>query len=285
MSRGQGGLSDSQTDRGSSLKKKELPSMNIEDSPLYVKSVEKAFMVLGAFNRDKQSLTLAEIAAYAGLDRSAAQRFVYTLHGLGYLKKESSRNYRLSPRLLEFGFTYLDTDPLVALSQEHLKKLHSATGETVNLAQLVDIDILLVSRLASEKIVSVNVRAGARLPALYTASGLTIVSCLPEEEQERIILGTRMHKHTEHSIAEPGEFRRILKKTRMDGFCVARSLHFRGDLSIAAPIFNGTGEVVASVSVTSLEFDGPDQKREEELLKEVVKSASSISRALGCGDD
>ncbi|MBA8822605.1 hypothetical protein BRY73_24525 [Ochrobactrum sp. P6BS-III] len=255
--------------------------MSIQDSHLYVKSVEKAFLVLGAFNRDKQSLTLAEIAAYAGLDRSAVQRFVFTLHGLGYLTKETSRNYRLSPRLLEFGFTYLDTDPLIALSQDHLKKLHDATGETINLAQLVGADVLLVSRLASEKIVSVNVRAGAKLPALYTASGLTMVAHLPGEEQERIIDATEMQQHTEHSIVEPGEFRRLLQKARDDNYCVTRSLHFRGDLSVAAPIFNGSGEAVASVSITSLEFEGPDEEREALFVKAVSETAGAISKALG----
>ena len=256
--------------------------MSSTDSPLFVKSVEKAFAVLNVFSRDAQSLTLAEIAARADLDKSSAQRFVYTLHTLGYLLRDSgSRSYRLSPRMLQFGFAYLDMDPVVASTEEALKALYDHTGETINLARLDGADIVLVARLASKKILSVNVRIGSRLPALYMASGRVLVSHLPREEQERIITQSEIKAHTEFSLTDTDELRTELHRAAQVGYCVTRSQYFRGDLSIAAPIVDARGIVVASVSANLVEIDGPNREREKELIEAVVSGARACSRSLG----
>lgn len=258
--------------------------MAASESPLFVKSVEKAFAVLRAFTRDSQSMSLAKIALHAGLDKSSAQRFVYTLHALGYLSKDAnSRSYQLSPRLLEFGFTYLDMDPVITSSQQHLKDLHDLTGETVNLARLDGTDIILVARWPSNRIISINIRVGSRLPALYMASGRVLVSHRKEEEQEAILRQTQIAAHTDQSIVNEKSLRDELRRVREQGYSVTRSQYFRGDLSIAAPIFDARGGVSASVSVNTVELDGPDTKRERELLEAVLKAAQESSQARSAG--
>lgn len=252
------------------------------ESPLFVKSVEKAFAVLKVFSRDMQSLGLGEIAERAELDKSAAQRFVHTLLALGYLQRDSrTRSYRLSPRLLEFGFTYLDMDPLIAATQEPLRQLHESTGEAITLARLDDKDIILVARWPSKKIITVNVRVGSRLPALYMASGRVLVAAMPDLEQERILGEADIRAHTPLSISKREDMRRALRKVREQGYCVTRSQYFMGDFSIAAPIVDTNGETVASVSVNVVDVGVVDSNREKQLRRAVVASATASTRALG----
>ncbi|RWI57091.1 MAG: IclR family transcriptional regulator [Mesorhizobium sp.] len=253
--------------------------MSVENTPLYVKSVEKAFQVLQAFRGERPSLSLAEIAMRTGLDRSAAQRFVFTLHALGHLIKDGSRHYRLSPLLLEFGFIYLDTDPLIATSQEPLRQLHMTVGKNVMLARLAGNDIVLVERLTDQA--TRHIRVGVRLPVLYTASGRVILAHMPESEWEPILATSAFHRFTEASVVDPDEMRAIIRQARIDGYCITRSQHFNGDLSVAAPVFDSSGSVIASVSVTTLEFGQPDTARETQLRGAVVDCARFISQMMG----
>lgn len=244
------------------------------ESPLFVKSVEKAFAVLKVFSRSAQSLGLGEIAQRADLDKSAAQRFVHTLLALGYLQREQrTRSYRLSPRILEFGFAYLDMDPLIAATQEPLRDLHDSTGEAISLARLDDKDIILVARWPSKKIITVNVRVGSRLPALYMASGRVLVAARSDLEQERILAETELRAHTSLSITRRDDMRRELRKVREQGYCVTRSQFFMGDFSVAAPIVDASGQTVASVSVNIVDVGGVNVAREKQLRKAVIASA------------
>lgn len=252
------------------------------DSPLFVKSVEKAFAVLHVFGHNTEALTLAAIAERAELDRSATQRFVYTLHVLGYLiKDDATRAYKLSPRLLEIGYAYLESDPVISFAQQHLTELHRLTGETVNLAKLDGTDIILISRFPSQKIVSVNIKLGSRLPGLYTASGRVLIAHKSAEERQRIVRESAMRAYTSFSIVDRDELLAELDRVRRNGYCVARSQQFEGDLSIAAPVRESSGAVIACVSVGSLEFGGPNKVRETELVEAVIAAATATSRALG----
>ncbi|HEV2510773.1 IclR family transcriptional regulator [Bosea sp. (in: a-proteobacteria)] len=255
--------------------------MATSDSPLFVKSVEKAFSVLRAFTRESQSLTQVEIAARADLDKSSAQRFVHTLHALGYLVKDASgRAYSLSPRLLEFGFSYLDMDPVIASTQQQLKELHDQTGETINLAKLDGTDIILVARWPSKRIISVSIRVGARLPAIYMASGRVMISQLSRDERQAYIDRSEITRHTEHSLIDRAALELELDRVRAQGYCVTRSQYFHGDLSIAAPIIDAKGAIVASASVNTVELNGPDKEREQVLIDSMLAAARACSDNL-----
>ena len=84
------------------------------ESALFVGSTEKTFQVLHAFDGSHRQMPLSMISKIAGLDRSATQRLVHTLEGLGYLRKvHNTRDYSLTPKVLQFGYNYLRGNELV----------------------------------------------------------------------------------------------------------------------------------------------------------------------------
>ena len=135
------------------------------DPAWFVTSVEKAFQILRAFESRQRSLSLTEIAEASGLDKSAAQRFTYTLAALGYLKKDKdARRYTISPKVLSLGMIYLRTDPLVARARHQLYELNKAIDATVNLTELDDTDVIYVVRYPGRGIVTADMVLGTRRP-------------------------------------------------------------------------------------------------------------------------
>lgn len=251
------------------------------ENALYVKSVEKTFAILDVFRESPGSLTLAAIAEKAGLDRSAAQRFVFTLHKLRYIGRNSeNKTYFLSPRALEIGYSYLESEPIINIAQNYLTELHRIVGEAVNLAKLDDTDVILISRIPSLKPITLNIKVGARLPALYTASGRAIAAFLSRSEQLSIIERTELCKYTPSSIATSDEFIHELDLIKEKGFCISRSQQFQGDLSIGAPINDQTGSVIASLTVGYVEFGEPDQAKVKEVINNVTGFARLISKSM-----
>ena len=252
------------------------------DSALFVNSLQKGFAVLKAFSREQPRLTLAQITRLTGLDKSAAQRFLYTLHELGLLKKdEETKHYSLSPRLLEFGYAYLYSDPLIERSQPFLVDAHEKTAETVNLAMLDGKDIITVIRLPSRHVVSLNVQIGIRLPAIYSAAGQAILSRLPADERRRIVAGSDFRQHTPRTILDPREMNQVIDKVAADGYSVVHAQYFQNDISIGAPVIDGAGKVVGAVTVAAPDTRITMPQARKVFIPAVLETARKISVAMG----
>lgn len=255
---------------------------NGADSSLFVNSIQKAVSVLNAFSRERPRLTLAMIVRLTGLDKSAAQRFLYTLHQLGLVRKdEETKQYSLSPRLLEFGYAYTYSDGLIERAQPFLVEAHEKTRETVNLMVLDGIDIILVSRIPGEHVVTMNIQVGFRMPALYSATGRAIVSRLDAKQRDQVIRATKYHQYTERSVSDPGEMRKLLENAASDGFVLTQSQYFYGDISIAAAVINGSKTVVGAVSLSVPESRMTVQEAREKLVPVTVETARKLSLAMG----
>jgi DNA-binding IclR family transcriptional regulator len=158
------------------------------DRRLFVGGVDKGLQVLRAFYDRPMPLSLTDVAAATGMGRSAAQRFLYTLKTLGYLRQNpSTRRYTLSPRVLDFGFAYLRNDSLVEKSFTYLLDASKRTDETVNLTELDGTEVIYVSRFPSRKVISVDIILGARLPVYCTAPGRAMLSQMAPADAEAII--------------------------------------------------------------------------------------------------
>lgn len=250
---------------------------------LFVNSVEKAVTVLNAFSRERPRLTLATITKVTGLDKSAAQRFVYTLHQLGLLRKhEDTREYSLSPRLLEFGYAFIYSDKLVERAQPFLMDAHERTWETVNLMVLDGNDVVLVCRLPSLDVVTMNIDAGYRVPALSSIAGRAIVSRLPAKRREQFIRATeRQKKRARPAGSTHNDIRRILDNAAKEGYVVSQPRHFQYETSVGAAIVDGSNRVLAGISISGPSSRLTAEEAREKLVPAAITAARKISLAMG----
>ena len=251
-------------------------------NPLFVGSVAKCFQVLEALNVAGRGVALTELAALAGLDRSAVQRLAHTLKTLGYLRQHSrTRAYTLSGRMLEFGHTVLATDRLREKAYSHLESLNRATGETVNLMELEGDEIVYVVRFPSVHPVSVDLHVGSRLPAFCTAAGRAMLARLgPAEGAARLAAASR-EPMTARTVTDIPRLCRLLAEARRLGYALNDQEAFVGDISVAVALADRSGATVGAINIAvPTPRWKPDEVRRV-LAPKVIATARDIAAELG----
>ncbi len=253
-------------------------------SPLFVNSLEKGLRVLRTFDQHNRTLRLNDIATMTGLGKSAAQRFVHSLHTLGYLRKdEATKQYSLSPRVLELGFTYLSTDPLVERSMPYLRECNKRCEESVNLSELNETEIIYVARVPGRHVLSVDVLLGTRFPAYCTAPGRAMLAFLPDDQVKDILDRSDLCALTPHTITDRWAIMDRLAKVRSVGYELAEQEVYIGDVSVAAPVLDYSGRAVAAVNIGVPSPRWSPARVERDLAPIVIETARAISLTEGGG--
>jgi len=250
------------------------------DSSLFVGTLEKGMQILRVFDRERSVMGLSEIVEASGLDKSSVQRFTFTLHALGYLRKDdSTRKYRLSPRVLELGFAYLQTDGLVEYATPHMYEANRRSGETVNVTELFDTEVVYVARAPGRHVISVDIFLGMRIPAHACAPGRVILAFMEEIDAAAIIDRSELRKFTPKTIASRAGLLRELAQVRSQGYAIAEEQCYLGEISVAAPIFNGSRKPVAALNISVPGSRWSVKQIEEQLVPIVLETSRAISPA------
>ena len=252
------------------------------DARLFVMSVAKAFRVLETFAEPNAELSLTEISDRSGIGRSAAQRILYTLTSIGYLVQDQQhRQYRLSPKLFALTRSYAKTDLLRAEASDILKDANRRCEETINLTILDGTEVVYVLRFPSKHVVSVNLTVGTRLPAFCTAPGRALLAHVSEEKADAILSSSDLEKRTEMTEIRIERLRRILRQVRRDGYAISNQEAFVGDISVAAPVFDESGDAVAAVNIAVPYPRWAVEQAKAKLKPLVVETAAQVTQALG----
>lgn len=248
---------------------------------LFIASVGKAFQVLETFAEPESELSLTEVSDRCNVGRSAVQRILFTLTSIGYLiQDQQSRRYRLSPKILALTRSYATADRLRAKAQDVLERVNRECEETVNLTILDDTEVVYVSRLPSKHIVSVNLSVGVRLPAFATAPGRAILANLSEKRVDEILAKSNLVKMTEATETRIDKLKRILRDVKRNGYALSNQEGFVGDISVAAPVFDESGTIVAAINIA---VASPRWKLKEvraKLVPLVMDAAAQVTTAL-----
>lgn len=249
------------------------------DSPLFINSIEKGLLVLGAFRRS-ESLNLQEIARHCGFSTGSAQRAAFTLEQLGYLKKEpGTKRYRLTVKAMELGYAYLVNEPLFQSAHATMHQLNQECGESVNLSVPDDEDMVFVMRVHTFKHVPVYMPIGTRIPRLSSASGRAVLSCLPEAEVEQRFESSEVKKHTARTTTDIPTLREIVQLARSEGYAWAEEEFFPGDVNVAAAVLDHAGLPVAAVNISVPKPRWTLDRARHELSPLVMRAARAISKS------
>ncbi|MEW2544541.1 IclR family transcriptional regulator C-terminal domain-containing protein [Streptomyces sp. NPDC047002] len=214
----------------------------------FVRSFERGLAVIRAFGADRPELTLSEVARACDLTRAAARRFLLTLADLGYVHTDG-RVFRLSPRVLELGYAYLSSFTLPEIAQPHLERLVAEVHESSSLCVLDGDDVVYVARVPVSRIMTTTITVGTRFPAYATSVGRVLIADLPEERWDGFVDRGRPAAPTERTIVSAGQLRAELRAVREQGHAVVDQELEAGLRSVAAPVRDGAGAVVAAVNI------------------------------------
>lgn len=249
-----------------------------ENSPLYVQSFASGVAVLNAFGPSQASMSLPEIAAAAGVSRSAAQRFAHTLEALGFLDKDPvTKRYSLSSRTLDIGCRFLDAHPMLARANPYLLDLCRETGETVNLAEPAGLDMVYIGRFQSPKRLFVHMPIGRRLPMYCSSSGRMYLSQLPEAAAQALLEASDRVKYTPNTLVDIDDLMADLSRTRERGFANCNGEYYRDDVALSVPVFDAAHRVAACLQISVSATRWRANRAIERLIPLMVDAARLIS--------
>lgn len=217
-------------------------------APHFVRSFERGLAVIRAFDADHPSLTLSEVARATELTRAAARRFLLTLADLGYVHTDG-RYFRLTPRVLELGYAYLAGFTLPQIAAPHLEQLVAQVRESSSLCVLDGDDVVYVARVPTSRIMTASITVGTRFPAHLTSVGRVILAGLPDAATEARLARADLRPHTARTLASVDALRAELRRVRRQGYALVDQELEDGLRSVAAPVRDRDGEVVAGVNI------------------------------------
>ena len=235
----------------------------------------RGFAVLDAFTPTYPTLTLSDIARRAALPLTTAHRLVGELCASGALERDGDGTYRISLRLWEIASLAPRGVPLREAALPFLEDLYEVTHENVQLGVREGREVLYIERIAGRQAVGVLTRVGGRFPLHASGIGLVLLAHAPESVQLEVLAGP-LQRFTDHTITDADRLRRMLIQIRRDGVAVSDRQVTVDALSVAAPIFDAGGAVLAALSIVS-KADGTDPAS---LVPAVRAAALGTSRAL-----
>ena len=252
----------------------------------YSQSLERGLEILSAFHSGQPQLGVSELGREVGLTRSTAHRYVATLAALGYLQQdEETKKYRLGPRVIDLGFSAINSMEVREVAAPHLRRLSDETGFTVNMAILDGNDIVYVERCRStrrgQREIDLNLHVGSRLPAYCTSLGKVLLAYLPQPLQDSVLEGTEFTRRGPNTITSRPALLAELERVREQGLAVNSEELAYGLRSIAAPIFDFHGDAVAAVNLAVHSSMVSMQDLVARLGETLRRAAAEISAHLG----
>jgi DNA-binding IclR family transcriptional regulator len=254
-----------------------------EETPdaLFNQSLEKGIAVLRAFSAQRRSMTLPEVAEATSITKSSAQRMIYTLEKLGYVRKHPrTKRYQLAPRVMQIGFNYLAADTLIDVANPFLSELTNVTGETTNLTEPDGVDMVYVARFVCTKFVPIHMPIGSRIPMYCTASGRAYLAALPDDESRALLVASDRVTHTQYTVTDLEEIGTRLVLGRRNGYASNREELFIGDMTIAAAVLDGERRPVGAVHVVAPTSRWTLAEAEARLAPAVIDCARGISNSI-----
>lgn len=179
--------------------------------------------------------TLSDLCIRTGLPRATAHRLAVGLEVHRLVTRDAHGLFRPGPGLAELAATATDT--LLDAAASVLPRLREITGESVQIYRREGTVRVCVASMEPPTGLRDTVLVGARLP-MSAGSGAKVLLAWADPQTQRTVLPD----------AEFGE--RVLIEVRRRGWAQSAGEREPGVASVAAPVRDAAGNVIAAVSVS-----------------------------------
>jgi IclR family pca regulon transcriptional regulator len=256
-----------------------VPQLEAGRAAHFVQSLERGLAVIRAFGAETPELTLSEVARATGLTRAATRRFLHTLADLGYVQADG-RRFRLTPRVLELGYAFLSSLTLPEVAEPHLERLVAEIHESSSVSVLDGDEIVYVARVPTARIMRVSINLGTRFPAYATSMGRVMLAGLPEADLDAYLARVELRRLSPRTVTDEDALRAELARVREQGWALVDQELEEGLRSIAAPIRDRGGQVVAAVNVSAHASRTSKEALRRSLLPPLLRTAEQIEAEL-----
>jgi IclR family pca regulon transcriptional regulator len=239
----------------------------------------KGLAIIEAFSPHRTRLTVSDAALSSGTSRASARRCLLTLTGLGYLEFDG-KYFRPQPRLLALGAAYLGTRSLSQIAQPFLTAARDELHESISLAVLDRDDALFVARAEAERLVTTGISIGTRIDLYCSATGRVLLSAWAEERLAAYFERTKIEARTKCSLVKKAALRAAVQDVRGLGYATTDQELEIGLRSIAVPVTDSRGAVVAAMSASASSARVSVRQMVKSFFPVLRANAESLGRAL-----
>ena len=196
------------------------------------------------------------------------------------MPRPTGASFRLSPKVLELGYSYLSSLGLPEIAQPFLRNVVQQTGESSSMSVLDGDDIMYVARVPTSQIMTVGITVGTRFPAYATSMGRVLLAGLDDEELTRRLQRITLVRFTKRTISSVDDLYDEVLTVRKQGYSLVDQELEEGLRSIAAPVRNRAGCTVAAVNVSSHAARMSKERARKEFLPPLLEAVRDIGAGI-----
>lgn len=245
----------------------------------FIQSLAKGLAVIEAFSERDPTMTLSEVARKTHLTPGSARRVLRTLQQLGYAAADGNR-FRLMPRVLQLGFSYLSSLPFSALAQPRLMELTTEVDGSCSISVLDGTDVVYVARATSKTLSRDYMSVGTRYPAHATSPGKLLLAALSDAEVTERYRGKRIEAPTPYTINSIERLLAELAETRKRGWAMNDQETMMGHRSIAVMLETGAGHLSAALGVGCDVARVSTEQMVDDYLPKLRDAAKAIEKLI-----
>jgi IclR family pca regulon transcriptional regulator len=246
----------------------------------FVQSLERGLAVIQAFSDERPALTAVRIAELTNLSRAACRRFLVTLERLGYVSRDQSGLYRLTPAVLRLGYAYLSSQDLPQIVRPHCQALAGEHRVSSSFGVLEGADLVFLVRALPPGYLATRFGVGSRLPAWSCAMGRVVLGGLSDAELQAHLASAQLAPFTPKTVTDPAALTELIGQVRSQGYCLLDQEVDLGVRALALPIQSRPGKLEGSICIGVYDTRVSPQEVISRHLRPLQEAATAINKSL-----
>ena len=256
----------------------EASETGLRDSPAVSQTVRRALKILGLLS--ERPRTIEEVAEFMGSHRTTALRVLQALEAERFVARDDRHVFRLGSGLYSLAHRALEHVDLRTTAAGHLTELSSDVRHTIHLGIMEKGRVVYIDKRETADSVRMYSRIGHTAPLYCTGLAKAIMAFLPLVEQEALAAEIDFVAFTENTITSPAGLLADLAAIRERGYATDHREHEPFVNCIAAPVFEASGAVIGSVSITATTL-ACEFEEVVTLVPRLLQATAAISSEYG----
>lgn len=246
-----------------------------------VPAVDKTFAILDLLAKSKEALKISEITRALNFNKSTVFNISHTLADLEVLKQTPDNKFSLGIKFYLLGRASRMGSEIISTIHPYLELMNQKTNLSVFLGIRSDLHAIIMDKVDTALDIKISSEIGMRLPLLAGAGGRAMLSRMSDQEIDRILSKNGLKRYTRYTVVDKTKYKKMLKKTREEGFAVDKEEYIEGIRALAVPLNVNRGGSHFAIWAVGLKGQIADAVigTYSELLK---KFAGEIETRLAC---
>ena len=224
-----------------------------------VPAVDKTFAILDLLATSKESLGISEITRALNFNKSTVFNISHTLADLGILKQAPDNKFSLGIKFYLLGRASRIGSEVISTIHPYLELINQKTNLSVFLGVRSGPHAIIVDKVDAAFEIKISSEIGMRLPLLAGAGGKAMLSRMSEKEIDRLLSKNGLQRYTRHTVVDKIKYKKMLKKTRREGFAVDKEEYIEGIRALAVPLNINRGSAQFAIWAVGLKRQIADE--------------------------